>query len=318
MTYYNKRFLFFAVIFIAISKPVYGVNDNGWYLSASANINLSTYIKSQNLSSQSELGLFIDADYLEDYGLSAGFIRQDQGVKKFENISNSMLYLAARYYIYPESLPGKLALSLEAYDESQSLTVKTTRGLSPTFSTELINDSLKIVNPIISYLNYKKTFYLDLGYANSKYGSTDPLIGELEVEQWVPTVGFSFNNQYDWLQLRHYNINLSNDIRSPGITRTSANEFKLTHWLTKKKGSDLDNIQFIVLTGERLFAVDHDARKIYNLSDMQTATYSMGGNWKYLDKSEAYLYAGIERYKDSSLNEKYNNLFMYAGYKIHW
>jgi len=309
-------------------SPLYAENDNAWYMSASANINFSVFSKSQNLDTQTELGFFVDADYLENYGLSAGLIYQNQGQKSFSDITNNILYLGARYHVYPESLPGKLSLSLETYKESENSTVKTTRTEAPgpgpggpptvTITTELINDSMEIINPAIAFLNYKKTFYADLGYTHSKYGSTDPTIGVLKVKQWTPTVGFSFNDQYDWLQFRHYNIDLSNDARNPGVTKTTASEIKLTHWIKKKENSSLNNIQFIMLTGKRLFAVDRDPRKVYNLADMQTSTYSVGGNWKRANKIEFYIYAGVEDYKDPFSNNNYSNVFVYSGYKKYW
>ena len=328
MTCHTKIFLFFLMASIVISKSLYAETESNWFLSASANFNISTFSKAQNIDSQNELGLFIDADYLESFSLSAGLIYQNQGLNSFSNISNSIQYLGAAYHMYPESLPGKLTFSIETYKESENTTVRTTRtmgpgtgpGMPPTVitETEIINDSLKIYNPVISYLNYKKTFYADLGYANSEYGSTDSAIGVLKVKQWTPTIGFAFNDQYDWLQIRHYNIDLSNDIRSPDVTKTTANEIKLTHWFENKEDTSLDNIQFIVLSGERLFAVDHDARKIYNLADMQTAIYSIGGNWKHLNGNRFYIYAGIEEYEDTSSNEDFNNVFLYLGYKINW
>ncbi|MCW8933640.1 MAG: hypothetical protein OQK98_02845 [Gammaproteobacteria bacterium] len=325
MKYFINRFLI-GLMFICSS--IYAEADNNWYMSASANINFNAFSKSQNLDTQTELGVFVDADYLENYALSAGLIYQNQGQKSFDNISNNILFLGARYHIYPESVPGRLSLSLETYTESENSTVKTTRTQTPgpgsggpptvTITTELINDSMDIINPVISYLNYTKTFYADLGYTQSEYGSTDPEIGKLKVKQWAPTIGFSFNDQYDWLQFRYYNIELSNDARSPGVTKTSASEFKLTHWLNNNENFSFNNIQFIMLIGERLFAVDADARKVYNLADMQTSTYSIGGNWKNANKNEFYLYAGVENYEDPESNENYINVFLYSGYKKFW
>ncbi|MCW9047644.1 MAG: hypothetical protein OQK46_06140 [Gammaproteobacteria bacterium] len=325
MKYFINKFLL-GLMFICSS--LYAEANNNWYMSASANISFNAFSKSQNLDTQSELGVFVDADYLENYGLSAGLIYQSQGQKSFDNISNNILFLGARYHIYPESVPGKLSLSLETYTANESSTVKTTSTQTPgsgsggpstvTIATEIINDSMDIINPVVSYLNYTKTFYVDLGYAQSEYASTDPEIGKLKVKQWAPTIGFSFNDQYDWLQFRYYNIELSNDTRSPGITETSASEFKLTHWLNNNENSSFNNIQFIMLIGERLFAVDADARKVYNLADMQTSTYSIGGNWKNVNKNEFYLYAGVENYEDPESNENYNNVFLYSGYKKYW
>ncbi|MDQ6990688.1 MAG: hypothetical protein Q9M11_03050, partial [Mariprofundaceae bacterium] len=52
--------------------------------------------------------------------------------------------------------------------------------------------------PQLSFLNYRKSFYADLGYAYSSYPKG------LSVSQLTPTVGLGFNQAADWLQMRVY------------------------------------------------------------------------------------------------------------------
>jgi len=323
---YSKILLFHLIFSILTSNTLFADNQIPWYLSSSANINLSAFSESEVIDTQAELSFFIDADYVEKFSLSAGFIYQNQ--KSISGISNNILYLGGQYHIYPESLPGKVTLSIDTYNENENSTVKKTStnmpgpggGMSPTvtITTERISNSLKIVNPLFSFMNYTKSLYAGLGYAYSEYASSDTEIEKFKVKQWTPTLGFSFNDQYNWLILRHYNIDLLNDSRSPGITKTSAYEIKLTHWVKNTNNSSLDNLQFSFLTGDRLFAVDHDARKIYNLSDMQTAALSIGGNWKYKYKNSFYIYTGLEEYKNTFSNNNYYNVFIYSGFIKHW
>ena len=77
---------------------------------------------------------------------------------------------------------------------------------------------LKIVAPQISYTGLDEKFYLDLGYARSSYGEADALVGDLELDQFTPTLGFGFNESSDWLQFRGYLINVSNPSRAQGGT----------------------------------------------------------------------------------------------------
>jgi len=326
MTPYTKKLIFLLIFSCLLPNTLFADNESPWYLSTSANINLNAFSDSEVIDTQTELSIFIDTDYVEKFSLSAGLIYQNQ--KSISGISNNILYLGGQYHSYPESLPGKVSLSVDTYNENENSTVKKTSttmpgpgaGMPPTVTvtTERISNSLKIVNPVISFLNYTKSFYVDLGYAYSEYASSETEIEKFNVKQWTPTIGFSFNDQYDWLILRHYNIDLSNDTRSPGITKTSSYEIKLTHWVKNTDNSRLDNLQFSFLTGDRLFAVDHDARKIYNLSDMQTAALSIGGNWKYKNKSSFYIYTGLEEYKNIFSNNDYYNVFIYSGFKKHW
>jgi len=326
MTHYTRKRIFILILSYLLPNTLFADNESPWYVSTSANINLSVFSESEIIDTQTELSFFIDADYVEKFSLSAGLIYQEQ--KNLNNILNNILYAGGQYHIYPESMPGKVTLSIDTYHEGKNSAVKKTSNNIPgpgggmpqttSVTTERISNSLKIVNPVVSFMNYTKSLYADLGYAYSEYASSDTEIEKFNVKQWTPTLGFSFNDQYDWLIFRHYNIDLSNDSRSPGITKTSAYEIKLTHWVKNTDNSSLDNLQFSFLTGDRLFTVDHDARKVYNLSDMQTAALSIGGNWKYKNKSSFYIYTGLEEYKNIFSNNDYYNIFIYSGYKKNW
>lgn len=297
-----------------------------WQFNASANFTYNLYNKAQQLDSQYELSAFLDGTYLDNTGLGFGYIRQSQALISRRNIVDNMVYLGGWKTYYTDSLSGLLTLYLDYYTASESVTGGggQTPGNSPmnkpgfaTSSTDIYTDSLQVINPTLQWRNYGKNLEAEISYARSGYDSTDPALDKLTVTQWAPAIAVLFNQQYDRLQLRHYGIELSNGARTAGVTSTSANELKWTHWL-KDRQDGLNNFQVIILTGERFYAVDRDARKIYNLADMQTAAYTLGATWKLNPGSHFYAYGGLERYTDLDDNDDYSGGFVYLGLAQQW
>jgi len=323
-TSFNKSII--ALLLLSVSGLSYAQTDDPLELVASANLSFDSYLESKNVQSQSEVSLFLDAIHLEKMGIGIGYIFQNQGLNNIDNINNDIMHFNVWFSGYPEMLPGKLSITLNYYNGSEaSRGISGNSGGAPTLAgkpgtTSAIDftDSLEIINPVLSFINYSKSFYMDIGYASSKYKTSDTSVGNLEVIQWSPAIGFAFNDKYDWLQLRQYNIELSNDARTPGVSNTSASTLSWTHWLKKENNETLDNITITVLTGERLYAVDHDIKKIFNLTNMQTRSYIIGGNWKKTMSNNFYVYVGYEQYKDVTENSNYNSLFVYTGITTRW
>ena len=179
-------------------------------------------------------------------------------------------------------------------------------------------DSLTIVNPVLSFMNYSKSLYLDIAYAASDYDTSNVTAGNLEVSQWSLAIGFSMNEQYDWLQLRLFDTDLSSDARTPGIDHTLSASLGWTHWLKSKRFFNMHSFTASLLAGERLYAVDHDVRKIYNLTDMQTGSLIVGANWKINNDINLHVYSGYERFEDVSNNDNYRSIFIYTGISKQW
>jgi hypothetical protein len=316
-------------------------------LETSAIVSFDSLAQSVALTGQYEVSLFLDVTYLENKGIGIGFIRQDQGQDNNDDIVNNIMHYNAWFSCYPEVLPGKVSFALNYYHGSESIHGVSGSGGSganpgpgagpgpgsgpapgpgpgsskpspATVTVTAFTDSLDIINPVLSFINYPKSLYLDIGYASSKYKASDTGVGDLTVSQWSPAVGFAFNDQYDWLQLRYYSIDLSNDTRTPGVNHTHAGSLSWSHWLKKDSNRIPDNVTVSVLTGKRLYAVDHDIRKVYNLTDMQTHSYIVGANWNIGVSSDVYIYTSYEQYKDVTNNDNYSSLFLYTGITTRW
>lgn len=195
-------------------------------------------------------------------------------------------------------IPGKVTLRMDLHKISNN---DVTRD----------SDSGKIIAPQVSFLSFDKQLYLDMGYADSGYARG------LKVKQLTPTVGFAFNQQSDWLQLRGYFIRSSERTRTQGEKNTKALEAKLIHYCIDCL-VNLDEVTASVLFGQRVFAVDGDSGSVYNLADIQRGAISLGGTWKLSGGWSAQLFGGVGRYENKTIDDKYDNRYVYLGVSKEW
>lgn len=336
-----------AALLITTSSQVHAQSDSPWTLTGTASLSASSFQLTDILKGQSEFSLFLDAAYLENYGTGVGFIRQDQGIKDSDDVVNDIFYLNGWYGWYPERVPGKVTLALNLYHGSESIRTASGGGSgnpnpgnpdpgntdpgnpdpgnpdpgsgkpSPANVT-VFTDSVSVFNPMISFMNYSKTLYLDLGLAQSDFKTSSSGVSDLQVTQWSPAIGLGLNDLYDWLQFRLFYIELSNDERTPGTDNTLAASASWTRWLKSKGSLKPEKFNVTLLAGERLYALDHDVRKLYNLTDMQTGSLIFGAHWKMAETFRFLLYSGYEQYRDVSANDNYDSLFIYAGLTNQW
>lgn len=327
--------IFLGLKLLLASCIVQAQGVGGSQFVGTARITLVPNIESQALDNQIEASFYLDAMYLEKFGVGFGYINQTLSFANDDEISNDIFHYSARYSAFPQFLPGKLSFVFGGYhQENNDYTVETTTtsasssgggpgsgsdsGSGRTSRSIIRNVStLDVINPELQFLNYSKTFYLDLGYANSDYHSSEQELVDLEVEQWTATIGFALNQQYDWLQIRLYAIDLSNDMRSSGVDKTESAILSWTHWL-RNKPARLESITLKALVGERIYAVDSEIRKVFNLADLQKGGLVFGTNWSLSESTRLYLYAGYEAYEDLADAEDYNSAFADAGISYRW
>lgn len=317
--------ILFSLVLLLCSSLAYGQSSQALELTGSANISVESNLKSDSQHGQYELSLFLDAVHLDKSGIGMGYIHQNQGLSDRDDVVNDIMYYTGWTSWFPETLSGKVSFALSYYNGTETTSNSGADGgnlpgpgkPSPD-NTTVFTDSLEIINPVLSFINYQKTLYVDIAYAISTYNTSDSSIGKLQVTQWSPAIGFAFNDQYDWMQIRPYSVDLSNDNRTPGISNTKAHTISWTHWVKKIETQALEKITLTLLSGERLYAVDHAARKVYNINDMQTGSLTIGANWKSGTQTDFYVYGGYERYEVVATNENYNSLFVYTGITTRW
>jgi hypothetical protein len=281
-------------------------SNNRWFLRGDFQGLVSGYSGSQQRDTFQNFGAFIRADYLDRGGVTVGYNRGMLGFQDgIPDIDQDSLFLSGRWHTRPDWAAGQLTFRLDGHVIS---------------NTDVTNetDDVTVIAPQLSYLNYAQTFYVDIGYSGSSYGDSILTSETLQIDQWTPTLGFGFNEQRDWLQLRTYLIESSNPQRSQSQEDTAALELKWTHWPMSSGLLGLDNFRVSTLLGERVFAVDPDAGGTYNLADLQTGSASIGGEWVLSEHNRILLLLGFEQYENRAVNEEYRNSFMYLNFTHAW
>jgi hypothetical protein len=243
-------------------------------------------------------GIYIHANH-KNGGISLGYNRSRIDFKfGIGDIFQEDYYASGRLHFKPAVLEGELTTRFDFYRINNN---------DPGNYT----DDIIILAPQISWINRSRTVYLDVGYARSIYRR------DLDVDQFTPTIGFAFNDGYDWIQLRTYLIKSSNSLRSQGKAETVAVDAKWTHYFGQDKPLGfLEYIRVSLLVGERVFAVDGDAVDVFNLSNTQKGTISLMTKWALTEKQKILLGMGLSRYKNGFINDTYTLPIGYAGYSI--
>ncbi|MBF0382510.1 MAG: hypothetical protein HQL69_15925 [Magnetococcales bacterium] len=174
------------------------------------------------------------------------------------------------------------------------------------------SDKVKVLAPAVSYLPYKKSYYLDLGYAYSLYQN------DLNVNQIAPAFGFAFNDSADWLQLRGYFIYPSNSARAEDKDSTSAIQGKWTHWFKGSNSKQPDIFSLSGMLGERIYAVDLDSLAVYNLADVQKGSVGIDLTWKTGNDMTLLLHAGHNLYEKVSISENYSSTAIALSLSKEW
>lgn len=280
--------------------------DESWYVSSDIQGLATGFTGSVDRDNLGLAGVFITADYLDRGGVAFGFnaTRLNFVAGGFDTAQRNA-YLSLRRTLNPDWLPGTLKLRLDGHSANND---------TPASGT----DDVSVIAPMLSFLNYRQTFYLDVGYSESTYGANADFPAALTVRQLTPTIGFGFNDRYDWLQLRAYRIRLSNAARAEGLRRTSAVELKWTHWFEGRGPLGADNLRVSALGGERIFAVDPDAAAVYNLADRQTGGFALGAEWRLGDRNRVLLLVAGERYDDRVSGDRYRSTSVYLNWHRNW
>jgi hypothetical protein len=303
-------------------------SDENWYWKASGQMLLKSYNDSTELNDLSGFGVGLSGDYLERGNFTAAYNFNHSNYKNAgsdvpQEIDESILFLSGRVNYHPDSLPGRLTLRLDGYygiDEMQFLTTTSgsPMGGGSSKKTVSLEDKILVMNPIVSFLNYAKSFYADLGVAFSSYRSDVSGTDDIDIVQWTPTIGLGFNRAYDWLQLRAYLIDLSSSNRVAAKESTSALEAKWTHWFLANAPLNLHSARLTVISGERIYAVDSDAYSLANVPDLQTGAISVGAEWKLSEPTSLLLQGGYETYESLLLNDRYRSAYMFLYLTKNW
>ena len=300
-------FAFAAIAALLVGGAAYAQGgDSPWFKRTDVQGLLGSYQDSIERDRLQNFGVFVRADYLERGGFTVGVNRtvlnQEAGI---EDINQSAVFLSGRWHLTPDWVSGQLTLRLDGHAVSNDDSTGDT-------------DDVTVIAPQVSYLNFARTFYADIGFSRSSFGNSLTNPQKLDVDQVTPTLGFGFNEQRDWLQLRGYFISPSAPQRAQNEDDTAALEIKWTHWPGSPSMLNVDNYRVAVLGGERIYAVDHDAGTVFNLVDLQTGGVSVGAEWAPSERNRILLIVGVEQYEDRTASEEYDHAFLYLNFTHEW
>ncbi|MDX8384275.1 MAG: hypothetical protein R8M45_09355 [Ghiorsea sp.] len=283
---------------VGLCFPAWASASEDWSSSAVLQSSYTLYADSDKRNSAVSAGVLMAADYLDGVGFSLAGNVLKLDMASGDPITQKSLFASGRYPYYADSLGGKLTFRLDAHslDLSNDL---------------LYQETVKSIAPSLAFLNYSKRFYVDMGYAYSMYDNNN-----LTVQQFSPTVGFSFNQDADWLQSRIYAVRPSSANLDQGVANTLALEMKWTHALAPNFG--LERMFVSTLLGERVYAVDGDAAAVYSLSDVQQGGFSAGVQGAWFDGVKSTLLVGYDAYLNQSTNDAYTSQYVYLALSKSW
>jgi hypothetical protein len=251
-------------------------------------------------SGAKELGVLLSADYMDDGGLTVGYTKTTvQYLQALPEVKQRSGFISVREYFYADSVAGRITLRLDGHSVKNN-------------DATALTDDVRAGVLQLGYLGYDRQQYYDLGYARSSYGSG------FNVKQYTPSAAYALPQNYGWLQLRGYFIHASNPQYANGTSFTRALEMKYTYWPTKGSSLKPNSIQFGVLGGKRMFALDMDAASITNLSDIQTGGAMMGAEWVFGNSNKLLLLAGQNRYQNLLLSNSYSANFLNLVMNMSW
>ncbi len=318
----GRSVIFTALCLLASNRVLAGEGD--WYINAGVEGVYINYNGSPRYESLLGIGGFFQADYLERASFIVGYNHNYRTYQSAASapgdMNENVFFVSGKGNFHPGDWPGPLSVRLDGYSGSDKYGSFEVAGIPGRRTVNMVDD-FTVISPMVSYLNYARTFYLDLGYSYSSYrfGGTSliTLPQDIDVSQWTPTVGFAFNQSRDWLRFRAYLINLSNSDRVNGRDSTSALETKWTHWFVDTPGG-LDSLTLNLLLGERIYAVDSDSYTVYSTPDMQKSLLAIDGEWMLGENARLLAEVGYTKYEDVVLAEDYNSTHFYLQWSYNW
>jgi len=320
-----------CALYLFLLIPGLSLAQGDWYWNSNAQLLLKKFSGSEMQDRLTGLGFQVKADYLERSELAFAYNYNNIGYKAIDNsvpdrIDEHVFFISGKYNSYPNSLPGIIGWRVDVYSghddlifNSKSVTSAMGSGMGRKSLTEIrysVNNNFKILNPIISYKNFSKTLYLDLGFARSQYqfsGAFD----DFYVSQITPTLGVGFNRSYDWLQFRPYFIKGSDDLVGYK-NATRAVELKWTHWSSSEAGLGAEYYQLSLLGGELAYGVDSDTCSVCNMPDLVTGSITGLVSWKIGDDKTLLIKGGYQTFNNLSIDNKYSSVFVYGHISRKW
>jgi hypothetical protein len=264
---------------------------DAWRYNAGVQYTGANFKSSISRKSAPETGLTFDADNAQMGGvggrLSRSVVNYNNGNPK---LTQTNQHLSGRMYQRNNTSGGRIIYRLDYLH------------VDNTDSTRLTDD-VKTWAPKIGLLTAEGNMFVDLEYAQSSYN------GGLRVKQFAPSVGFAFNDSYDWINFKSYLIR--NNIAARAMNNTSYNALAITwtHYFGQTNTQWMPaSISVGVVLGSRMYAVDTTNGSISNLSHINRNGFNVGANWKITRDTNFSFYAGSSTSREPGLQAGSSNI----------
>jgi hypothetical protein len=263
-----------------------------------------TYTGSTIKDSIESRGIILNLTFLEDFTITHTSTDTDIKFLNPENdIKQTSKFTTIGYNFYSNSY-GKINIRVDHQSiDNDDITKET--------------DDVSVNSAQVSILPYDEGYYLEVGYSKSIYPYEDNFFydTELIITQANATYGTGLSTQ-DWLSIKAYQINSSDENRTQEQESFSAFEVRYKYFFG---GAflNINNIELLSLSGERVYAVDGAAGSAYNMGDMQTGTFGLSIEWKFGDNANLLFSVSQEKYRDKFEND-YTGDYTYLNYNYNF
>jgi len=266
------------VILSALPMALFAQDD--WKLSTALTTMTGNYKDAMTMNHQHGNGLRLTGEYQQQWGITAGLQSTRINMKPITQTATQDQdnWLLSGYAHIPSTFqPGRWTLQLDGHQINNDAKVGN-------------SDGVRVIAPQVSWLSTHRPIKLDLGYARSSYRDN------ATIHQLSAGIGFGFNHQQNWAQIRGYAIHNLDPNYALGHTNTRAAEFKLTQFLPRDIRFVPTSITLGVETGKKIFGVDMLTQTVYNLPMVNKGSENIAASWQLSSSTDLTLFASKTRY----------------------
>jgi hypothetical protein len=249
-------------------------------------------------------GVIFNIEYLDDVSIT--HTNTDTKIKFVDpdnNINQTSKFTAISYNLYSDDY-GKINLRTDYHHIDNNDATGAT-------------DDVRINSYQASVFPYDDSYYAEIGFSKSKY----PYIGN--IDHLTPLTIKQLNISYaksltgaDWFTLKAYRVNSSDKDRSHNKENYNALEAKYKYFLAENPIA-VNNLEFSILSGRRIFAVDGAAGSAYNMGDLQIGSVGLSAEWIFSENTNLLSSVSREKYQtDADVNYTGNYKYLNFNYNF--
>ncbi len=261
---------FMMWVFFLLSVPTMGLAQDNWQFSSTVNAMSGDYDGSLIMKKQHGLGVRLTAERPNEGGFSAGLqsthIDMHPLVPKATQEQNNWL-LSGYGYVPSPSLSGRWKLQLDVH-----------RVFNDALQGN--SDGVTALVPQVSWVSFERPLTFDVSYAQSHYKNTPT------IHQISPSVGFGFNNNQNWFQIRGYLIQNLEPSLSMGMSTGRAADFRLTQFFQSAVPWVPQSVTLGLERGKKIYFVDAVTQTVHNLPMRNDGGESIAAVWKLSQKTQ--------------------------------